>query len=105
MSWLPFITLLITFELIADVFSKKWALSGHYFFWILALGGYIVANIFWLKAIRLGSGLGKGAVIFSVASAVIAVVIGIVFYKESVNKLELAGIMLGVVSLILILWN
>lgn len=64
-----------------------------------------MANIFWLKAIRLGSGLGKGAVIFSVASAVIAVVIGIVFYKESVNKLELAGIMLGVVSLILILWN
>ncbi len=105
MSWLPFISLLITFELIADVFSKKWSLSGYWPFWILALAGYVIANIFWLRAIRLGSGLARGALIFSVTSAVAAIVIGIVFYKESVSKPELAGMILGTISLVLIFWG
>ncbi|OGN06330.1 MAG: hypothetical protein A3B86_04430 [Candidatus Yanofskybacteria bacterium RIFCSPHIGHO2_02_FULL_38_22b] len=105
MHWLIFIGLLIVFEIIADVFSKEWSLSGRILFWTLALSGYIVANIFWLKAIRLGSGLGRGAVLFSVGSALAAMIIGVVFYKESIGKIELVGMTLGVVSIILILWH
>ena len=99
------LSLLIFFELIADVFSKKWSLTGHHIFWILALLGYVVANIFWLKAIRAGSGLARGALIFSVGSAIAALAIGILFYKESLTKLEFIGIVLGLMSLIFILWK
>jgi multidrug transporter EmrE-like cation transporter len=105
MSWLSFITLLIGLELIADIFSKKYSLSGHLSFWLLALVCYIIASIFWLRAIRLGSGLARGVTIFSVVSVTAAVVIGIIFYKESASKTEIIGITLGVISIILILWN
>ena len=105
MHWIVFIGLLIVFEIIADIFSKEWSLSGRILFWSLALAGYVVANVFWLKAIRLGSGLGRGAILFSVGSAIAAVVIGVVFYREQVGRMEVAGIILGVASLILILWN
>ncbi len=105
MNWILSLSLLIFFELVADIFSKKWSLTGYYVFWLLAISGYILANIFWLKAIRSGSGLARGALIFSVASAVAALVIGAVFYKENIAKLELGGMILGIVSIILILWN
>ena len=61
--------------------------------------------MFWLKAIRLGSGLGRGAVLFSVGSAIAAVIIGMLFYKEQVGKMELVGVGLGMISLFLILWH
>ena len=105
MHWFWFIGLLIIFEIIADIFSKEWSLTGRVLFWALSLSGYVVANMFWLKAIRLGSGLGRGAVLFSVGSAVAAVIIGVIFYKEQIGKLELLGIGLGIISLFLILWH
>ena len=105
MSWPIFIGLLIVFEVVADILSKEWSLSGRLLFWLLALTGYVIANIFWLKAIRLGSGLGRGAVLFSVGSAIAAIIIGMVFYKESINRIELFGVVLGVISIILILWR
>jgi drug/metabolite transporter (DMT)-like permease len=65
---------------------------------ILVVGilGYIIANIFWLFSIRESSGLARGAIIFSVASAVLAIIISLIFYKESVTKVQLVGICVGV---------
>lgn len=105
MFWIIPIALLIIFEIIADIFSKEYSLKGHWYLWAGALLGYVVANMFWLWGIKSGSGLARGATIFGVTSAVIAIVIGIYFYKESVSKVQLAGMFLGVVSLILIFWN
>ena len=93
------------FEIVADIFSKEWSLNGRWVFWVLALSGYVVANIFWLQAIRLGSGLARGAILFSVGSAVAAIIIGMVFYRESFTKMEFAGILLGISSLVLLLWR
>ena len=104
MNWLIPLSLLIVFELIADIFSKEYAIKGSYIFWIAAIISYIIANIFWLSAIKNGSGLGRGAIIFSVVSAIIAVIIGFVFYKEAVTKIELFGVILGLISLVFIFW-
>ncbi len=98
--WIFFILLLIAFEGIADVFSKKYELSGTTTMWLLAIGGYIIANTFWLMAIRRGSGLARGAVLFSIGSALVAVLIGLVWYKEPVTKLQLAGVCAGLLSIV-----
>jgi multidrug transporter EmrE-like cation transporter len=97
--WVPFILLLITFEAIADIFSKKYALTGTVRNWIFAISGYVIANAFWLMAIRCGSGLARGAILFSVGSAVAAVVIGLVWYKESLSYLQIAGIVAGIIAI------
>ena len=105
MTWIFPIIFLILFELIADVFSKEYALKGNWYFWALAIAGYIIANIFWLWSIRSGSGLARGAVIFSVGSAIVATILGIYFFHEHTNKMQIFGMILGALSLLLIFWE
>ena len=103
--WVIPISFLIFFEFVADFIAKEYSLKGGPFFWTLALLGYVVANTFWLYAISHGSGLGRGAMIFSVGSAVLAVLLGTIFFKERITPLEITGLVLGVVSLILLFWE
>jgi len=102
--WLLTLAALVVFEAIADIFSKQWSVTGSILYWSFGLLGYIIANIFWLFSIREGSGLARGAIIFSVVSAVLAVIIGLVFYKESMTKVQLVGICVGVLAVVLIFW-
>ena len=105
LPWVLPISFLIFFELIADFFSKEYSLKGGMFFWSLAILGYIIANSFWLYAVRHGSGLARGAIIFSVGSAVTAVVLGVFLFKEHLSITQAIGCLLGLVSLIFIFWN
>lgn len=105
MHWLVPLSLLIVLETVADVFAKEYSLKGTWVFWTLAILGYITANAFWLWAIRSGSGLARGAIIFSVASAVFAIIVGTIFYQEKVNMTQSIGMGLGVMALLLILWE
>jgi multidrug transporter EmrE-like cation transporter len=105
MRWLLPLSLLIFFEVVADIFAKEWSLYGGAIRWIGAITAYVIANAYWLLALKNGSGLGRGAIIFSVASAVLAVVIGYLFYKEEIAGMQLIGILLGIVSLVLIFWE
>lgn len=105
MFWLIPISILILFEVVADIFAKEYALKGHWWLWLSAILGYIVANTFWLWSIRTGSGLARGAIIFSVGSAILAVIIGLYFYGEHTNKIQILGMILGALSLTLIFWQ
>lgn len=105
MFWLIPISFLILFEIIADIFSKEYALKSNWYYWALAILGYIIANIFWLWAIKSGSGLARGAIVFSVTSAIVAIIIGLYFYGEETNKVQIIGMVVGALSLILIFWQ
>lgn len=105
MSWVLPILFLIAFEALADYLSKEWSLHRGAVRWLVAISAYVVANIFWLSALKHGSGLTRGAMIFAVGSAVVAVIIGLALYKEAVTKTQLAGVALGLVALILIFWG
>ena len=91
--------------MVADILAKEWSLHGNWIRWTGSILGYIVANIFWLFALKGGSGLAKGAAIFSISSAIIAVLLGIILYKESLTTVQLIGIGIGIISLVLIFWN
>lgn len=105
MFWIiPFI-IFITLTLFADVFSKEYSLKGQWSFWILAMLGYAIGNAFWLWSIKTGSGLARGAVIYVVITAIFTSIVGLYFYQESMNKIQITGIVLGVLSLILIFWE
>lgn len=105
MKWLIPLSILIAFELVADVLAKSWSIRSG---WVLATGAllaYTLGNTFWLFALRNGSGLAKGSVIFSIVSAVIAIGLGVLFYKEDISKVQLIGVALGLLSLVLIFWE
>ena len=102
LPWVIPISFLIFFEFVADFLAKEYSLKGGWVFWFLAISGYIIANSFWLYAIRNGSGLARGAIIFSVGSAVVAVALGVLFFKENLTFNQILGCVFGIISLILI---
>lgn len=105
MIWLLPLSILIIFELLADIFAKQWSLNTHSWFWIAALLCYMLGNVSWLIALKNGSGLGRGAVFFSVASALLAVLIGVLVYNEKVSAMQAFGMVLGIVAIGLIYWE
>ncbi len=105
MHWILAISLLILFEIFADIFAKEYSLKQTALFWALALGSYMVANVFWLVAINNGSELARGAIIFSVGSAIAAIFVGLIMYGEEVNKIQVAGMIVGIVAIGLISWG
>lgn len=101
-KWVFFLLLLVAFELIADVLAKQFAISGKAAFAVLALSGFVAANAAWLASLRTGAELGRGAILFSVLSAIGAVGIGLVFYHEKTSPLQLLGLALGIVAVALL---
>ena len=99
-KWLYFLLLLVAFELIADILAKQFALSGKYLFAALSIMGFVAANVAWLVSLRTGAQLGKGAVLFSVLSAIGAVVVAIVLYHEKITLYQGIGLLLGVAALV-----
>jgi drug/metabolite transporter (DMT)-like permease len=61
--------------------------------------------MFWLYSMRKGSGLARGAVLFSIGSAVAAVLIGTLMYGEKIGRAEMAGIFVGLIAIVLISWS
>lgn len=105
MIWIAPFALLITFELIADVLAKEWSLGNKPYWWVLAIAAYCIGNLFWLLALKNGSGLARGAVMFSLASEILAIGVAILYYHESLNKIQALGIVLGIISLVLLFWE
>jgi multidrug transporter EmrE-like cation transporter len=105
MNWIFPLSMLIMFELIADIFAKEYSLNNTYTLWFAAITSYVIANAFWLNAIKNGSGLGRGTVLFAISAALIGIALGVFWYKEPVSKIQLIGMFLGLTSLIFIFWE
>ena len=95
------LSFLIVFEVIADILAKEYSLRGSWIYAVAAISAYIVANSFWLFALRSGAGLARGSIIFGIAQAVLAVIIGVVYYKEAYSITTTVGMVFGLVSIIL----
>lgn len=98
-GWFYFLLVLVAFELLADILAKQFAVSGKMVFAILALAGFIAANVAWLTSLRTGAELGKGAVLFSVLSAVGAVIVGMTMYHEKITWYQGVGLFFGIVAI------
>ncbi len=99
-TWLIFILILVVFELIADVLAKQFALNGKLVFAVLSVLGYIAANIAWIMSLRNGGELGKGAVLFGALSGIVAVIIGVIVYREKVSPYQFVGLVLGIAAIV-----
>lgn len=104
--WVIPLLILIFFEAIADIFAKEWSLGNRSFLYAaLALFAYMLGNSSWLVAMKYGSGLARGAILFSLASALLATGIGIFMYKEELTNLQILGVALGLISIVLLFWE
>jgi hypothetical protein len=60
-AWILPFTLLVVFEAFADIFAKEWQDKRGVYLAAASLFCYLVANSFWLFALKNGSGLARGA--------------------------------------------
>lgn len=100
MKWILPLIFLIVFESIADIFATKWSENQILRWGIAAIGFYIICNIFWLFALKNGSWLWRWAVIFSIASAWLALFIWMFLFHETFSTLQIVWAWLWVVSII-----
>lgn len=98
-KWVYFLLLLVLFELVADILAKQFALSGKLTFALLSIAGFIAANAAWLISLRSGAELGRGAILFSVLSAIGAVLVAILLYHEKVTTYQYIGLLLGIAAI------
>lgn len=103
MPYLVGIAILLVFETVADIFAKEYSLHTTWWLWMGSFGAYMLANVFWLVAMKNGAGLARGTTLFVLGTLVLGVVIGAVFYREHVTVTQWIGIALGIVSSLFLL--
>lgn len=102
MLWFIPIILVALSEISADYLSKLWSVKGGWLLVVMSLMAYLASGVFWLFALKSGAGLARGVAIFSVLSAVIAILIGLFIFDEKLPVHGYVGIALGLASIALL---
>ena len=100
--WQIYLLGLFLFEAIADVFAKEFSLRPTKLFAITSILFYVVCNSFWLASIRSGSGLVRGAFVFSIGNSIVALAIGWLMYDERIGFYGWLGIFLALPAIVLL---
>lgn len=100
--WVPFLAVVVTLELIADVIAKEFSLHGGGWRMALAVAFVVAGNLTWQIMLRTGVGLARAGLLFAVGVAVGATLIGVLGYGEGLSERQKAGAVLGVVVLALL---
>ena len=100
--WLLLLLALAVLELIGDTFAKQFAVTGEIKNSLLAILFVVAGNLCWQHMLRQGVPLGTGGVLFGVTVALGMLVIGAVFYGESLTPLKMLGAGFGLVALVLL---
>ena len=91
----------VLLEVLADVFFKKWALENKNILLYVGLLIYFVGTISWAASLRYEY-LSKAIAVFTVLNLIIAVLAGVILFKEDLSLINKVGILLGVLSVIMI---
>ena len=91
----------VIIEAIADILFKKWAIQTKNLFLILGLILYFIGTIFWAISLKYEF-LSKSISIFTILNLIIIVLIGLIYFDESLSTINKIGIALGIISVILI---
>ena len=102
MKWIVPFSLLMIFEIIGSFFSGLFGSTQNFFLALLVLAIYTLANYFWLQALKIGSGLARGTIYFGVVFIIATILIGFVFYEETMNLIKLVGMGTGIISIVLL---
>jgi drug/metabolite transporter (DMT)-like permease len=101
--WIFFIVAMVLVDVLYTSTAKYW--SQHVEKWYLPLIAFIFligTNIFFLFALKSGSGLARGTTYFGVLSSILTILIAWFFFKETFTYAQWAGVTLGVLALYLL---
>lgn len=91
----------VIFEIVGDVFFKKWTINDKSILMWVGFVIYAVGALFWAYSLKYEM-LSKAISIFTILNLVIVALIGMIFFKEEISIVGKLGIILGIISIILI---
>ena len=95
------IVLSVFFEVVGDIFFKKWSIDSKYFLLYTGLIFYFIGTIFWAISLKYEH-LSKAISVFTVLNLIIIILVGVLYFKENLSLVNKIGIGLGILSVILI---
>ena len=106
-SWSHKIPLILLFAVSAffvgggDYLAKKWSLEPGWGSCAGALGCYFVSSFFYLMTLT-RKGLVVSCVIWSIASIIAFLFVGLIVFHEPLSGVQLTGVILGIISLLVL---
>jgi drug/metabolite transporter (DMT)-like permease len=106
-SWSQKIPLILLFAVSAlfvgtgDYLAKKWSLEPGWASISGALGCYFFSSFFYLLTLT-RKGLVVSCVIWSIASIIAFLFVGLVVFHETLSGAQLIGVVLGTISLLIL---
>ena len=88
-------------EVFADILFKKWSVGGKGIFLLIGVSLYTVGTVAWAYSLRFEL-LSRAISVFTVLNFILVVLAGVIIFKESLSLANKAGIMLGIVSVVLL---
>jgi multidrug transporter EmrE-like cation transporter len=96
-----YILLGVVLEAIGDVVLKKWAMAQQNILLVSGLLLYFIGAIFWAFSLKYEL-LSKSISIFTILNLIVVALLGVFLFQEKLTLVNKAGILLGIVSVILI---
>ncbi len=84
-----------------DYLAKKWSLAPSWGLLTSALGCYLVSSFFYLQTL-LRKGLVISSLIWSIASIIAFLFVGLVVFRETLSTVQLLGVVAGIISVLLL---
>lgn len=94
--------LLVIAYALGDWLSKEYSLSKAVIYLWTALISYTGATSLWLYSMYRGVEVGKGSLLFALASSGTGLVIGCGFYHEQLTLTQWLGAILGIIAIVLL---
>lgn len=87
-----------TFEVIGDIYFKKWSIAGKNLLFYVGIIAYSVGTIFWAFSLKYEL-LSKAVPVFMICNILIVILVGVFFFKEELSLVNKIGVMLGLASI------
>ncbi|GEM_PF-455729 len=91
----------VALEVAADVLLKKWSINDKGLMLYSGLALYFLGTVLWAFSLR-HEMLSKAISAFTVLNLILVVLAGVFIFKEGLSLTNKAGIVLGIISIILI---
>lgn len=103
MKWIPLAILLAgaIVATIGDILLKKWIITKSTWRYIFGILMYLIGANFLAQSFRYKN-IAVASIIYVVINIIILSVVSWLYFKETLNTLQIAGIVLGLVSVIVL---
>ena len=99
--FLVLILLATAFEVAGDIFFKKWTIGGKNVLLIAGFLIYTIGTVFWAISLKYDY-LSKAITVLAVLNLIIVVLVGVLYFNESLSLINKIGIGLGILGVVLI---